>query len=58
MGMKEVAEKYSDYQVEMRRWFHNNAEVSEKEYETAKKSEKSSIRWVLNGNTAVLRLRL
>lgn len=46
MGMKEVAEKYSDYQVEMRRWFHNNAEVSEKEYETAKKSEKNSIRWV------------
>ncbi len=27
MGMKESCRKYSDYQVEMRRWFHNNAEV-------------------------------
>lgn len=49
MGMKEVAEKYSDYQVEMRRWFHNNAEVSEKEYETAKKIreelDKMGVEW-------------
>ena len=47
--MKEVAEKYSDYQVEMRRWFHNNAEVSEKEYETAKKIreelDKMGVEW-------------
>ena len=49
MGMKEVVEKYSDYQVEMRRWFHNNAEVSEKEYETAKKIreelDKMGVEW-------------
>lgn len=35
--MKEVAAKYADYQVEMRRWFHHNPELSEKEFETAAK---------------------
>ena len=37
MDMKEVAAKYADYQVEMRRWFHHNPELSEKEFETAAK---------------------
>ena len=36
MNIKETAQKYSDYVVEMRRQFHQNPEVSAKEYETSK----------------------
>ncbi len=36
MKIQDVAAKYADYQVEMRRKFHMNPEVSGKEYETSK----------------------
>lgn len=36
MKIQEVASKYEKYQVEMRRYFHQYPEVSEKEYETSK----------------------
>lgn len=36
MNIKETAQKYNDYIVEMRRRFHENPEVSTKEYETSK----------------------
>jgi len=36
LNIKETAQKYSDYIVEMRRKFHQNPEVSTKEYETSK----------------------
>ncbi len=36
MNIKETAQKYSDYIIEMRRKFHQNPEVSTKEYETSK----------------------
>ena len=49
MNIKDVAATYADYQVEMRRWFHHNPEVSEKEYETAQKIreelDKMGIEW-------------
>ena len=35
MELKEVAAKYAEYQVEMRRYFHQNPEVSEKEFNTS-----------------------
>ena len=49
MNIKDVAATYADYQVEMRRWFHHNPEVSEKECETAQKIreelDKMGIEW-------------
>lgn len=36
MNIQEVAAKYSDYQIKMRRYFHAHPEVSGKEYETSK----------------------
>ncbi len=36
MNIKETAQKYSDYIIEMRRRIHMNPEVSAKEYETSK----------------------
>ena len=36
MDMKTVAQKYSDYQVQMRRYFHQHPELSEKEFNTSK----------------------
>ena len=36
MNIKETAQKYNDYIVEMRRKIHENPEVSTKEYETSK----------------------
>ena len=30
MDIKEVAKKYADYQINMRRYFHENPELSEK----------------------------
>ena len=36
MNIKEVAAKYADYQIEMRRYFHKHPEVSGKEFETSK----------------------
>lgn len=36
MCIQEIAAKYSDYQIEMRRYFHAHPEVSGKEYETSK----------------------
>lgn len=50
MDIKEVAKKYEDYQVEMRRYFHKHPEVSTKEYETSKKIkeelDKINVPWV------------
>lgn len=37
MDCQTLAEKYNDYQIEMRRYFHAHPEVSTKEYETAKR---------------------
>ena len=34
--IKELAEKYSDYIIQQRRFFHANPELSLKEYETTK----------------------
>lgn len=49
MDIKNVATKYSDYVVEMRRHFHAHPEVSEKEYETSKRIkeelDKMGIEW-------------
>lgn len=50
MTVKEVAQKYNDYQIEMRRWFHENPEISEYEYESSAKIkeelDKMGIEWV------------
>ena len=50
MTLQKVAEKYGDYQIEMRRYFHKYPEVSGKEYETCKKIreelDKMGIPWV------------
>lgn len=50
MKIQEVASKYEKYQVEMRRYFHQHPEVSEKEYETSKvikaELDKMGIPWV------------
>lgn len=34
MGVKELAEQYEEYVIEQRRWFHQHAELSWKEFET------------------------
>lgn len=49
MNIQEVAAKYSDYQIEMRRYFHMHPEVSTKEYETSKvvkaELDKMGVEW-------------
>ena len=52
MKIQEVASKYEKYQVEMRRYFHQHPEVSEKEYETSKviKAELDKMGTVRTGN--------
>lgn len=40
MNVKEVAAKYAGYQVEMRRYFHTNPEVSGKEFHTSERVKK------------------
>lgn len=42
MKIQEVASKYEKYQVEMRRYFHQHPEVSEKEYEN-QQSDQSGV---------------
>lgn len=37
MTLQELQTKYNDYQIEMRRWFHQHPEKSEQEVATAKK---------------------
>lgn len=59
MTIQEVASKYEGYQIEMRRYFHQYPEVSEKEYETSKKIkeelDKMGVSWVPCGlETGVL----
>lgn len=59
MNIREVAAKYSEYQVEMRRYFHEHPEVSEHEFETSKKVkeelDKMGVEWVPCGlETGVL----
>lgn len=50
MEIKEVAAKYSDYQIEMRRHFHAHPEVSGKEFQTSEtvkqELDKFGISWV------------
>ena len=36
MNILETAAKYSDYQIEKRRYFHENPEISEFEFNTSK----------------------
>ena len=49
MDIKEVAAKYGDYQIEMRRHFHTNPEVSGKEFNTSdlvkKELDKIGVSW-------------
>lgn len=49
MTIKETAAKYADYQIEMRRYFHANPEVSEQEFQTSKKVkeelDKMGVEW-------------
>lgn len=59
MDVKEAAKKYSEYQVEMRRYFHENPELSEKEFNTSKvvkeELDKIGVPWVPCGlKTGVL----
>ena len=59
MNYKEVAKNYNEYQVAMRRYFHENPEISTKEYNTSKvvKDEltKMGVEWVPCGlETGVL----
>ena len=59
MNYEEVAKNYNEYQVTMRRYFHENPEISTKEYNTSKvvKDEltKMGIEWVPCGlETGVL----
>lgn len=59
MDIKEVATKYADYQIRMRRYFHQHPEVSEKEFETSKvvkaELDKIGVPWVPCGlETGVL----
>ena len=59
MNYKEVAKNYNEYQVTMRRYFHENPEISTKEYNTSKvvKDEltKMGVEWVPCGlETGVL----
>ena len=37
MDIREIAKEYNDYLIEMRRWFHEHAEIGEKEFETSAK---------------------
>lgn len=50
MTLQTIAEKYGDYQIEMRRYFHKHPEVSGKEYDTCKKIreelDKIGVPWV------------
>lgn len=49
MDVKEVAAQYSDYQIEMRRYFHSHPEVSDKEFNTSdvvkKELDKIGVPW-------------
>lgn len=59
MTIQEVASKYEEYQVEMRRYFHMHPEVSTQEYNTSKvvkeELDKAGIPWVACGlETGVL----
>ena len=49
MNIQELQQKYGDYQIEMRRWFHRHPEASEHEVETAAKIreelDKMGIKW-------------
>ncbi len=49
MDVKAVATKYADYQIEMRRWFHQHPELSMEEKETSAKVKeeltKAGIEW-------------
>ena len=49
MNIQELQQKYGDYQIEMRRWFHRHPEASEHEVETAAKVreelDKMGIKW-------------
>ena len=59
MNYEEVAKNYNEYQVAMRRYFHENPEISTKEYNTSKvvKDEltKMGVEWVPCGlETGVL----
>ncbi len=49
MGMKEIAEKYQDYLIEQRRWFHAHPEYSELEFESCKhireELDKMGVEW-------------
>ena len=38
MNIKELAQKYRDYIIERRRYYHQHPELSLKEYETVKKT--------------------
>lgn len=40
MNVKEIAAKYGDYQVQMRRYFHAHPEVSGKEFKTSERIKK------------------
>ena len=35
MDIREIAKSYNDYLIEMRRWFHQNPEIAEKEFKTS-----------------------
>ena len=37
MDIQAIAKDYKDYQIEMRRWFHQHPEIAEKEFETSAK---------------------
>lgn len=59
MDVQEVAKKYGEYQVKMRRYFHENPELSEKEFNTSKvvkeELDKIGVPWVPCGlKTGVL----
>ncbi|MDD7442242.1 MAG: amidohydrolase [Sutterellaceae bacterium] len=49
MDLKALEEKWTPYQIEMRRWFHRHPEPSEHEFETTKKIreelDKAGIEW-------------
>lgn len=49
MDIKEVAQRYGDYQIEMRRYFHTHPEVSGREYHTSeivkKELNKIGVMW-------------
>lgn len=59
MTIQEVAAKYSEYQIEMRRYFHENPELSYKEFNTSSKVkeelDKMNIPWrVCGSETGIL----